>query len=112
MKAEELDALKAELRAKYPNSKLKGLKFADVPGRGDVIVVLRSLTQPERVLYIPKIKRNEDAAANKQLTLQVTVHPSREALEAFLEVLPVACEKIASEAIDLGGMEAEDLGNF
>ena len=107
MKAEELEALKAELRAKYPNHKLKGLQV-----KSGSVIVIRSPTMSERTLLIPKIKRNEDAAAHKQLTYQVTVYPERAALDALLEEFPFLCEKITDAAVELGGGATEDLGEF
>jgi hypothetical protein len=107
MNAEELDALKAELREKYPKSKLKGMQTKD----GDVLI-FRSPSMSERTLLIPKIKRNEDAAAHKQLTLQVTVYPPKEQLELLLAKYPFLCERITDAAVELGGGETEDLGEF
>lgn len=107
MKAEELDALKAELREKHPGCKLKGLQTKD-----GAVIVIRSPNMGERTLLIPKIKRNEDAAAHKQLTLQVTVYPPKEQLEVLLQQYPFLCERITDAAVELGGGETEDLGEF
>lgn len=114
MKQEELDALKADLRSKYPNHKLKPVYVSTMQGGEEVreLVVIRSASMAERTQFLPKVKRNEDAAAYKQLVLQCTVYPARDKLDHILELSPFCCEDLANKIYELGGGKTEDLGEF
>lgn len=104
MKEQELAALKAELRAKYPGHTFRIQKTV-----GGDIVVLRSPKPEERDAYVTKETRGEIAAANRQLTLQTTVYPDREAFNALLKKYSFLCETVSDAARDLGGLNAEEL---
>lgn len=104
MKEQELTALKAELRAKYPGHSFRIQKTV-----GGDIVVFRSPKPDERDAYVTKEARGEQAAANRQLTLQVTVYPERDAFNALLKKFPFLCETVSDGARDMGGFNAEEL---
>jgi len=104
MQEQELSALKAELRAKYPGHSFRIQKTV-----GGDIVVFRSPKPDERDAYVTKEARGEVAAANRQLTLQTTVYPEREAFNALLKQFPFLCETVSDGARDMGGFNADDL---
>lgn len=104
MKEQELSALKAELRAKYPGHTFRIQKTV-----GGDIVVFRSPKPEERDAHVTKEARGEQAAANRQLTLQVTVYPDRDAFNALLKQYPFLCETVSDGARDMGGFDADEL---
>jgi hypothetical protein len=104
MKEQELAALKAELRAKYPGHSFRMQKTV----AGD-LVVFRSPLMAERDDYVNKDARNEVSAANRQLTLQVTVHPERKVFTELLTKFAFLCETVSEASRELGGYNAEAL---
>lgn len=107
MKEQELAALKAELRAKHPGHSFRIQKTKD-----DSLVIFRSPLPKEREDFVTKDDRGEVAAANRQITYQVTVYPDRAELDKILTKFGFLCETVCQGARDLGGMDAEEISSY
>lgn len=109
----DLESIKGEVAAKHPGCRFKiiGERTPEDDGY-KYLCIVRNANPAERQQLIPKIKRNEDAAAAKQLALQATVWPPLEEVKAVLEGFPFLCEKLSETAIDLAGGDAKELGEF